>query len=272
LVFLTLQERKVTVAARAVAGISAPVCQACGIEPIAIAPVDADDTTNFGFSANTRYTFGFSCAGPNQPTALAGSDTRIPYLLINRYNEEATLFPDESSQAFRIGAGGLPSDTSRTRACVQVSGVESVWVSATPGNCQTQKPVTVGQYGCGLAARFDAALATGCDTIASSADIITAYSADSDITDLDDYATYTGNMRRILTVAIVDSVASSDAMTVLGFRQFLLQPNQGDINVNPSDNNGRFIATYIGSPVPLKQGYMGGCSLTSGPGKVVLHQ
>ena len=47
---------------------------------------------------------------------------------------------------------------------------------------------------------------------------------------------------------------------------------------NPSDANGRFVATYIGSPMPLKQGNIddrfgfGVCPATSGPGKVVLHQ
>ena len=62
-------------------------------------------------------------------------------------------------------------------------------------------------------------------------------------------------------------------MTILGFRQFLVNPDQGDVNVNPSDTDGRFNALYIRNPMPLKQGRIdGGCALTSGPGKVVLHR
>ena len=127
-------------------------------------------------------------------------------------------------------------------------------------------------FGCGVASRFDSALATGCDVVASSSDIITAYTPDTDITDLDDYTAYTGTTRRVITVAIVDSLTTTTAMTVLGFRQFLVEPNQNDINITPGDTNGRFVVLYLGSPVPLKQGYMGGCNIASGPGKVVLHQ
>jgi hypothetical protein len=64
---------------------------------------------------------------------------------------------------------------------------------------------------------------------------------------------------------------------VLGFRQFFLEPNPDGTFLNPAEQNGRFVAQYIGSPVPLKQGFFDdrfalGCSLTAGPGKVVLHQ
>src|SRR5262249_50240836 len=43
------QSRKTPVAAQALAGISAPLCTACGIEPFAVAAPDATDTVNFGF-------------------------------------------------------------------------------------------------------------------------------------------------------------------------------------------------------------------------------
>jgi hypothetical protein len=64
-------------------------------------------------------------------------------------------------------------------------------------------------------------------------------------------------------------------MTVLGFRQFLLEPG----SLNPADPYGRFVAQYIGSPAPVQQGWFDdhfglGCPIPvpSGPGKVVLHQ
>jgi hypothetical protein len=61
-------------------------------------------------------------------------------------------------------------------------------------------------------------------------------------------------------------------MTILGFRQFLVIPGQGATVINPADANGRFVAMYIGSVAPLKQGRFDGCQQTAGPGKVVLHQ
>ncbi len=88
------------------------------------------------------------------------------------------------------------------------------------------------------------------------------------------YASYTGNSRRLITVPVVDALSSTTAMTVLGFRQFLIQPldTAGTAN-NPSDVNSRFIAMYGGTVAPVRQGrFDGGCGATSGPGKVVLHQ
>src|SRR5262249_12835109 len=99
-----------------------------------------------------------------------------------------------------------------------------------------------------------------------------SYQPDTDPNNYDEYADYTGNGRRIITIPIVDQLSPTGAMTVLGFRQFLLIPSQGAFNLNPADVFGRFVAMYIGSVAPLKQGRFDGCQLSSGPGKVVLHQ
>ncbi len=64
------QSRKTSVAAIAVAGVSAPLCTACGVDPYAVAAVDSSDTVDFGFSQGVVYTFGFQCTGVNQPVAL----------------------------------------------------------------------------------------------------------------------------------------------------------------------------------------------------------
>jgi hypothetical protein len=61
-------------------------------------------------------------------------------------------------------------------------------------------------------------------------------------------------------------------MNVLGFRQFLLSPNPDATSLNPGDAASRLLVTYIGNPMPLRQGRFGSCGITSGPGKVVLHQ
>lgn len=272
--FLSLgQERRTPIAVRAVAGISAPLCTACGIEPIAIAPLNPEDTTHFGFTLNERYTFGYFCTGVPQPSGLQGATQRVPYMLLNRYNEEATLFPEETSQLFRIGAGGLPPSTNPARSCVAVNAQETGWVSVQPLPCQQNRvPAGVTAFACGLATRLDTTLSSQCETITEAATIVTAYTADPDTTNLDYYAAYTGNFRRVLTVVVVDTLSPAGTLTVLGFRQFLIQPDQNATTISPGDSNARFVATYIGSPVPLRQGSFSGCTLTAGPGKVVLHQ
>jgi len=76
----------------------------------------------------------------------------------------------------------------------------------------------------------------------------------------------------LITVAIVDTLNNPNSMTILGFRQFLVEPDLNGTDISPADADGRFRALYIGSVVPLKQGRFDGCQIASGPGKVVLHQ
>ena len=265
------KERRTAISVRAAAGISAPLCMACGIEPLAIARLNPEDTTDFGFVANQRYTFGYLCTG-QPPAGIAGATQRVPYLLLNRYNETAEVFPDETSQAYRSGAGGLPPSTDPARACIRINAAEGVWATAAPLACQQTVQQTVTAFTCGLVARFNTSLPTGCENIAEAANILTAYSPDSDITDLEDFAAYTGNTRRVITVPIVETLSATETMNVLAFRQFLIQPTLGDGGISGTDNNGRFVVSYLGSPVPLRSGSFSGCSITSGPGKVVLHR
>src|SRR5438876_4807745 len=71
---LTLGQSRITpIAAIAVAGVSAPLCTACGIDPYAVAALSTDDTVDFGFSAGVVYTFGFQCIGGTTPAALPGA-------------------------------------------------------------------------------------------------------------------------------------------------------------------------------------------------------
>jgi hypothetical protein len=278
--FLPLaQERKINIQVQAVAGVSAPLCTACGIEPLAIAPVDSSDTVDYGFVLNQRYTFAYSCSGGggtgNQPGLISGTVSPIvSYILLDRYNLDATVFPDEFQQAYRIGAAGMPGSTVSGMACVRInSDGEAVWVTAVPTTCG-RLPQTVQSVTCGLAARLENTAPTICSTITDVDTILSIYQPDPDVTDLDDYASYTGNGRRIITVPIVDALNPDGGMIAMAFRQFLLEPNPSPAtNLDPSDTNGRFVALYIGSVMPLKQGAIGGCpQQTNGPGKVVLHQ
>lgn len=272
--FLSLgQSRRTPIAGVAVAGRSAPLCTACGIEPIAVGAIDPTDTTNFGYTVNERYTLGYFCTGGPQPQALGETVSRRPYVLLNRYNTEATLFADEGSQLFRIGSQGLPPSTVQAQSCISVNAEESLWESAGTLPCnQNRVQPAVSQFLCGLASRFDIAVPATCQTIPEADTIVSAYPADTEVTSLSDYAAYTGNLRRVITVPIVEAIVGQGTMTILGFRQFLVEPLLNDVILNVSDTNARFRALYIGSAVPVRQGSFSGCSVTAGPGKVVLHQ
>lgn len=275
------QSRKTPIAARAVAGISAPLCTACGIEPIAIAAVDVSDTTNFGFAIGTEYTFGYQCAGNPQPTPLTGTGTRLPYLIIDRFDTGSVL--DETQQLFSVGAGGLrpTSATNLTAGGLTTYGcltavpdnTENVWATAAPRACVAPPAPSVQAMLCGLSVRMDINTPTACSSVTDLASVAAPYLADTDITNpIDDYTSYGGNTRRIITIPIVSTLGTA-GMNVLGFREFLLEGSPGFDTNNPNDSNGRFIALYIGSPAPVKQGrFDGGCAATSGPGKVVLFQ
>ncbi len=267
------QSKKTPVIGYATAGVSAPLCTACAIEPIAIAAIDPTDTTDFGLVKGNRYTLGFQCSGAPTPGLLSTDVQRLPYLLLNRYDDSATIFADESTQAYRIGAQGLPGNTNQAIGCMQINASEQVWTSAPSQTCSTNTvPARISNILCGMATRFSSDIPAACANVAEIDTLAPSYPTDSDLTDLDDYTQYIGNKRRIITIAVVDALASGGTMTVLGFRQFLVEPAQGDSILNVSDANGRFSAMYIGYPVPVQQGSFSGCSVTAGPGKVVLHQ
>lgn len=267
------QERKVLLATYAVAGVSAPVCSACGIEPIGIAALNQEETIDFGYLRGAKYTFFHLCNGNPTPQALGDAGTRVPYFLLNRFDDAAAVFPDESSQLFRNGNAGIPPNASTTKACLTIGTPELIWATASPRLCnQTAPNPSVNQFLCGIFNRFDQAVPAGaCENIAEVASLSAGTPVDTDLTTVDDYATYIGNGRRVITIAIIDTLSSTEAMNILGFRQFLIEPDPNGTATTPGDGPGRFIALYIGNPMPLKQGRFGACNITSGPGKVVLH-
>jgi hypothetical protein len=272
--------RKVAVTATAVAGISAPLCLACGIQPFAIAAPNQSDTVDFGFVPGQIYSFAYACTvippspgnpGSPPPAILGGAVSTLSYLLINRLDPTNVVFPDETSQAYQDGAGGMPGNTNTAQACFRVNNVEAVWADAPITRCSTPVPLVVTGAICGMDARFESSAPSACSNVVGIDTLSTVYSADPDTTSYTTYTDYTGNGRRIITIPVVDAL-SANSMTVLGFRQFLLQPNLGTIAITTGDVNGRFLGMYVGSVAPVPQGRFDGCSLTSGPGKVVLHQ
>ena len=291
--------RKTPVAAQVLAGISAPLCTACGIEPFAIPAKDQPDTVNFGLGApadDVHYTFYYNCTGTT-PAFLPNSGQSTAYTIVNRYDAGSTTVPDETDQLFRLGAAGLASSTTPNPTgspvpigCVGTGdALEAVWnsptFSAVPPACAAALPPVAEAALCGLYVRFDNQTqpATCPTAVTDYAALQPAFQPDTDIVtgQADIYSTYSGNGRRVITVPVVDALAPNTAtpMTVLGFRQFLVQPNPDGTFFNPADANGRFVATYIGSPMPVKQGYVDDrfgqscpAPVTSGPGKVVLHR
>jgi hypothetical protein len=171
---------------------------------------------------------------------------------------------------------GLPGNVSELKSCVNITTPETIWETATAVACnQNNVPSVVRGFTCGIANRFEAGVYSGCETVQDSDVWAPAVIPDTDLTDTDDYqGTYAGNTRRVITIAIAESLADVTAITILGFRQFLLNPVVNTTNINPLDNNGRFLVTYLGSPVPLRGGRVSGCPapVASGPGRVVLHQ
>ena len=224
------------------------------------------------------------------PTALPGAGTVVPYAILNRYDtNNATL--DESQQLYRDGAGGLigstdpnPTGSPHPVNCVGVNDTrEQNWASASQQLCTSQVTSSVTEALCGMYSRFDNANAPGncAQFVTDFADLSASYAPDTDVSTglLDLYTVYVGNGRRVITIAIVDALTTTvtGTMTVLGFRQFLLEPNSDGSFPNPADINGRFVVQYIGNPAPVKQGYFDdrfglSCQVSSGPGKVVLHQ
>ena len=295
--FLPLaSERKTPIKVQAVAGVSAPLCTVCDTEPLIIQALSTDDTKDFGFTQFSRYTFFFQCTGGSPGVLTGGSDGSIAYQIADRFNPNATVLPDENQQLYRLGAAGMPpapvseqfTSTTYSTSCMSVNETLTLWSASTTGivtrACILQGQVVdqrVTTLVCGFAARFNNS--TVADVCSANLDVDpTVFQQDTFTDDVADYAgDYTGNGRRIITVAVVDAFGS---LNVLGFRQFLLEPPQADLPFDASDANGRFAAMYIGSPMPVRQGSFSmlanaadssgqtTCTVTFGPGKVVLHQ
>jgi Flp pilus assembly protein TadG len=288
------QSRKTSVGAIATAGLSAPLCTGCGIPPIAIPALNTGDPVDFGFDStnSTVYTLYYTCSGTPVPAPLAGAAVPIPYVLFNRYDTASAL--SETDQLFQYSAQGLPfsadptpntcttSPTPAPLACVNVMDCEQFWASAPSRTCTSAAVSTSLEAAlCGLYSRLDfPSNVTACTTVVTDfAALATPYLPDTDLvpSETPPYLNYTGNGRRLITAAIVDGAGAT--MTVLGFRQFLIEPNLDGTFFNPADPAGRFPALYIGSPAPMQQGWFDSryapfCPIGSfsGPGKVVLHQ
>ena len=271
------------IAANAIAGISGPICSACGIEGLAVADLSAgEDSTHYGFTPGGFYTLFLvrtqRTAGAATPAPLLGTTASVPYVVLNHIpGGPAEL--DVDGTLFEFGANGLS-----TAAGLSIPG--TITIDTTEIAYVVQGTNTAGQdVLCGLNVRFDVdpsqnnCAAAGGGQFPSLAPFFTA---DTDLgaltytagAGLQDYATeYDGNLRRILTVAIVDA---ADSLAVLNFRQFLIEMSPLSPTVSQGLNTalvtGAFRAQYIGAPVPVRCGGVGGlCRVSPGLGRTVLH-
>jgi len=289
------QLRTTPVAAQAIAGISAPLCTGCGMVPIAVAALNTGDSANFGFdpTMSTVYTLYYACSGTPIPAPLAGAAVSAPYVLINRY-DTASVLPAEGDQLFQYNALGLTASNDPTPntctaapttpfACSNVGDCEQFWASAAERSCTAAAAnASVEAALCGLYSRLDSPsnAAICAAAVPDLAALSPAAAPDTDLAagETPPYSAYLGNGRRLITVAIVDGAGAT--MTVLGFRQFLIEPNTDGTFFTPSDASGRFPALYIGYPAPMQQGWFdtrfagGLCPVGtfSGPGKVVMQK
>jgi len=296
--------RKTSIGVSAVAGISAPLCTVCNTVPIVVPAIDASDSLNFGYTTDILYTLSYNCTGTPAPinfpfTSSVGLNggTTIPFEIANHYDANNATMPDEFDQLYVSGAQGMPTSTNPTPnaltsnpntplACMNLGDFEQLLVDAAPPACARGTNQFIQAFNCGIYARLDNnATPAACTTaVTDFGSLSTSYLPDTDVTpgETPPYASYTGNGRAIITVAVVSALAASsaDPMTVLGFRQFLVVPNPDGTFFDPTDPNGRIPVLYIGNPAPVQQGWFdtryagGSCPVGgfSGPGKVVLHQ
>ena len=271
-----------TIAVSAIAGISAPICSACGIDGLAVVDASAGaDPLNYGFVPGDFYTLFLTpsqrTAGAARPAPLLGTDTpAAPYAILNHVPGGPTGLAVDGS-LFEIGAGGISTSPG-------LAPPSNVSINTNDVAYTVTGTTTVGQdILCGLNVRFAVDPSqNNCGTLDGGEFTMLSplFSADTDVgggiyiagVGLQDYAMeYDGSQRRILTMAVVDG-----ALNVLNFRQFLIETSPVSATVTQGLNTtlvtGAFRAQYIGAPVPLRCGGIGGtCMVSLGVGRTVLH-
>src|SRR4030095_1909919 len=222
---LTRESSRPVIAVAAIAGVSAPICAACGIDGLAVVDQSAGtDTVNYGFVPSGFYTLFLvstqRMGAPAIPPALTGAPLLAPYIVLNHIpNGPPDL--DVDGTLFEMGAGGLSTSTALAiPPTVSIQTTEFAY--AVQGATTTSGQDVL----CGLNDRFGVdPSGNNCANLGGGQfpALAPLYTPDTDVgsaeyaagVGLQDYAMeYDGNLRRILTVAIVDA---ADSLTVLNF-------------------------------------------------------
>jgi len=256
------------------------MCSASGIDGLAVVALNTDSdpaNVNYDFVPGHFYTLSMT---PSQSPLPGTESTVLQYVILDHF-PSGTQGLDLDASLFELAAGGT-FNSPGLMPPGSIS-IESSEIAYPNGVALEVSPNSVGRdILCGLNVRFgvNPSQNDACANIASGefAGLWDLFRADTnrggetaDSTGLQNYAVeYDGNLRRVLTMAVVDA---ADTLTVMNFRQFLIEPaDAGAEGLDPSLANGAFRAQYIGSPVPLRSGAIGGsCSVSSGVGRVVLH-
>ena len=259
-----------TVTVSAIAGLSGPMCTVCSIEGLAVVDLSGgSDQTNYGFIPGSVYTLSLTGGG-----RIAGTAGVSRYAVLDHVPNGPSGLEDIDGALFELGAGTISNAAGITPAGTISIDTPEMLFPNLPANATIARDLI-----CGLNVRFGVdASNPPCSAVPEFASLQAAFAADTDqgggaTPSMEDYAMeYSGNYRRIITVAIVDTVTSLD---VLNFRQFLIEPAPSTHGLAASAI-GAFRAQYIGAPVPLRCGGAGGiCSISGGVspgvGRVVLH-
>ena len=280
------------VAVAGMAGVSSAVCTACFVEPLAVVAIDATDEINYGFQAGQYYTFYLSpvqrfvrppCQA-TRPGLLTDTVDFAQYLILNHYPWGPETGVD--GQIFRLGAAPMvksPDTENPDPGCVTIDAAEVSNANFPSTTCAAATQMGR-DFLCGLNTRFGVdPTSNACANVEGAADLTPLLKADTDPGAdgvLQDYGVeYCGNQRRVLTVAVIDDPA---LLTVLNFRQFLLQNSDGLLGLNVAGSpaapvyTAPFRAEYIGYGAPIASGGIGGACMTLhpllvGPGRPVLH-
>ena len=276
-----------------IAGVSSAVCTACFIEPLAVVAIDTTDEINYGFQVGQYYTFylsqaqratGPQCRAPRPSALLTDTIDYAQYLILNHYPWGPDTGVD--GQIFRLGAAPMvksPDTENPDPGCLSIDATE-----VSNANFPSTTCAAATQMGrdllCGLNTRFGVdPTGNACANVEGATDLTPLLKADSDPGIggvLQDYGVeYCGNQRRVLTVAVIDDPT---LLTVLNFRQFLLQNSDGLLGLDVAGTGAApaytapFRAEYIGYGAPIASGGIGGACmalhpLLVGPGRPVLH-
>src|SRR5205823_5195562 len=168
-----------TVVASAIAGISAPICSACGIDGLAVVAIDTSDPMNYGFTLGGFYTLFLTrsqrTAGAVTPPVLTGTSSSVQYAILDHVpSGPADL--DLDGSLFELGAGGLSSSAGLTPP-------SAITIDSTEAGYPNLQG-TVGQdILCGLNIRFAVEPQANCATIAGGefTSLAALFSADSDL-------------------------------------------------------------------------------------------
>ena len=222
-----------------------------------------------------------------RPGLLTDTVDFAQYLILNHYPWGPETGVD--GQIFRLGAAPIvksPDTENPDPGCVTIDAAEVSNANLPPTTSGTCALAT--QYGrdflCGLNTRFGVdPTGNACANVEGATDLTPLLKADTDLGTegvLQDYGVeYCGNQRRVLTVAVIDDPT---LLTVLNFRQFLLQNSDGLLGLDVAGSaaapvyTAPFRAEYIGYGAPIASGGIGGACMTLhpllvGPGRPVLH-